>query len=76
MCNYTWEKNSESDNGDNFVRNVTFVGNVFSVPAGAEEVLFQWHGEVLEGISAFDSKTGGNNVFEKGNDDIGIHEER
>lgn len=79
--NFICKSNSElplisSDMSNEFIRNVTFVGNVFSVPAGAEEVLFQWHGELLEGISAFDSKTGGSNVFENGNDDNGIHEER
>lgn len=54
-----------SEMSDEFIRNVTFSGNVFSVPADAEEILFQWHGELLEGISAFDSKTGGSSLFEE-----------
>lgn len=54
-----------SDMSNEFIRNVTFTGNIFYGPAGEEKVIFQFTGETIEGISAFNAATGGNNRFGK-----------
>lgn len=53
-----------SDMSGEYIRNVTFAENTFYEPAGAEEIIFQFAGETIVGISAFNAKTGGNNTFD------------
>lgn len=48
-----------------YVLNVTFKNNAFYNPLGADSIYFEFAGGSAEGISAFNSQTGGSDLFGK-----------
>lgn len=53
------------DLAEQYVLNVTFEKNLFYSPLGEEEIYFEFASKGTEGMSAFNTKVKGNNIFGK-----------